>query len=332
VKLAITGDVMLGRLVNRYVIQNPKMDPAYVWGDCLPLLHQADLRLINLECVIAESGERWRPESKVFHFCARPRAIEFLKAARIDFVSLANNHTLDYNAQALDECIGLLERAPIAHAGAGRSDRAREPAFLHALGKTAAIVSITDNEPDWEVAGSKPGVFYVRCEEDGLPEPYRAQVSRAMEKARSSSDVVIVSAHVGSNWGRPSSETKALARQLIDMGADCYWGHSNHTPREVEIYRGRPILYSTGDFIDDYAVDPIERNDLSFLYMLDWRDTSWKLTMYPTKITDFQARRVHGDEACYVMNRIERFCRDVGTNITREDETLIISWKSARSA
>lgn len=316
---------MLGRLVDRYIIQNPEMHPAYVWGDCLPLLRGADLRLINLECVIAQSGQRWRPDSKTFHFRAHPRAIEFLKAARINFVSLANNHTLDYDTEALQECIGHLDHAKIAHAGAEKGDQARAPAFLQTPGTTVAIVAITDNEPEWNATESKLGVFYVKCEKSGLPEPYRTQVSRAVEKARSASDMVFVCAHVGSNWGRPSPETQALARELIDMGVDCYWGHSNHTPREVEIYKERPILYSTGDFIDDYAVDPVERNDLSFLYVLDWRDTGWTLTMYPTKINDFRANRAHGDEAGYVMNRTERFCRDIGTDTRREDETLIIT-------
>ena len=59
---------------------------------------------------------------------------------------------------------------------------------------------------------------------------------------------------------------------IICTGKDVYWGHSNHTPQGIELYKDKAILHSTGDFIDDYAVDPTERNDLSFLFQLDLQD------------------------------------------------------------
>jgi len=60
---------------------------------------------------------------------------------------------------------------------------------------------------------------------------------------------------------------------LIDSGADIVFGHSCHVFQGIEIYRGRPILYSTGDFIDDYAADGIERNDESFIFLIEICDT-----------------------------------------------------------
>src|SRR5438105_554026 len=107
-KLALTGDVMLGRLVDRYVIQDVGAPPARIWGDVLPLLLAVDVRLANLECVISTSGQEWHPQTKAFHFRASPKAIDFLKAARIDCVTLANNHVLDYGEDALEECLALL--------------------------------------------------------------------------------------------------------------------------------------------------------------------------------------------------------------------------------
>jgi poly-gamma-glutamate synthesis protein (capsule biosynthesis protein) len=58
------------------------------------------------------------------------------------------------------------------------------------------------------------------------------------------------------------------ARALLDSGADLVFGHGTHTIQGVEIYNGKPILYDTGDFVDDYAVDPELRNDLSGLFLL----------------------------------------------------------------
>ncbi len=323
--IVITGDVMLGRLVDQYIIQNPRVDAGYVWGDLLRFFHNANIRLINLECVIAASGEPWEPLTKVFHFRAHPRAIEALKAANIDFASLANNHSLDYGMQALEECLELLNRSGIAHAGAG-SNRvlAQEPAILERNDSTIAVLSVTDNEPLWEAKESVPGVFFVDYDSGSLLERYRSEVERAMEKVRAACDTVFVSAHVGPNWGPPSQAVQMLAHQLIDMGADCYWGHSNHTPQGIEIYRDKPILYSTGDFIDDYAVDHLERNDLSFLFVFDVKGSSWKLTLIPTKISQFQANRVYGEEAEYVMSRMEKASRAFDTDVRREDTVLSI--------
>ena len=64
-------------------------------------------------------------------------------------------------------------------------------------------------------------------------------------KARS---LVIISAHIGPNWGEPSPAMRRLAYELLDLGGDVYWGHSNHTPQGVEIYKDKVIMYSTGDF------------------------------------------------------------------------------------
>ena len=108
---------MLGRLVNSVL---SKSNYAYVWGDTIDIIRNADISLINLECVIASTGTEWNKTFKLFHFRSHPEAIEVLKAASIDYVSLANNHTLDYDIEALIEMLNLLDKNKIAHSGAGR--------------------------------------------------------------------------------------------------------------------------------------------------------------------------------------------------------------------
>jgi len=66
-QLAIAGDVMLGRLVNTVL---SKSNYAYVLGDTIDIIRNADLSLINLECVIASTGTEWNKTFKVFHFRA----------------------------------------------------------------------------------------------------------------------------------------------------------------------------------------------------------------------------------------------------------------------
>src|SRR5215203_3187441 len=118
ITVALVGDVMLGRGVNETL---RSIRPEEPWGDVLPALSSADLRIANLECAITGHDRPWTRTPKVFHFRADPRAVEVLRAARIDACSLANNHTLDFEEQGLLDTLRHLEAAGIRYAGAGHN-------------------------------------------------------------------------------------------------------------------------------------------------------------------------------------------------------------------
>ncbi|MCS6289092.1 MAG: CapA family protein [Nitrospira sp.] len=314
-RLALTGDVMLGRMVDEHMIQNRSLRPEALWGDILPVMLKADCRLINLECVISSQGEAWHPATKAFHFRAHPRAVDVLRAARIDGVTLANNHVLDYGPDALLDCVNLLDRAGIKRTGAGAMlEEALAPAVFALPEASVAVLSLTDNEPEWEATSRKPGVNYVAYNDRGLVEPYQSRTAQVLSSARRQAELVIVSAHVGPNWGAPSRAMKALAHQLLDMGADLYWGHSNHAPQGIELYRGKAIVYSAGDFIDDYMVDRDERNDLSFLFMLDVeKGRVRRISLHPVRIEDLGVRRAKDEEWQFLARSMQAKCRAFGT-------------------
>jgi poly-gamma-glutamate capsule biosynthesis protein CapA/YwtB (metallophosphatase superfamily) len=114
----------------------------------LPLLVEADLTIVNLECVIASTSRPWSRWPKAFHFRADPLAIDALKRAGVDCVVLANNYVLDYEEPALLEMLELLERNGLAFAGAGRDlEESRRPAVLDARGVKVGVVAFTDDEP-----------------------------------------------------------------------------------------------------------------------------------------------------------------------------------------
>jgi len=326
-KIALTGDVMLGRLVDQYVIQNRSVRPETLWGDVLPILLGADCRIINLECVISSRGEEWHPTTKAFHFRAGLRAVEFLRAAKIDGVAMANNHVLDYGPNALLDCLTLLDQAGIKRTGAGATlNDTLLPALFTLSEGSVALVALTDNEPEWEAAGSKVGVNYAAYDDRGLVEPYRSRVAQMFARAREHAQVVIVGAHIGPNWGPPSRAIQVLAHELIDMGADLYWGHSNHTPQGVELYRGKAILYSTGDFIDDYWVDKEERNDLTFLFLIEVEeDRIAHIRLYPACIENLGVRLAKKEERRFLQRTMEAKCEAFGTPIGVEEEAWTIT-------
>lgn len=328
-QIALTGDVMLGRLVDQYVIHNQSIGPDKIWSDVLPLMLKADRRLINLECVISDRGREWQPDSKAFHFRAHPRAIDFLRAAKIDCVTLANNHVLDYGTDALVECLALLDQAGIKRTGAGASlAEALTPAILDLPQGRLGVVSLTDNEPEWEAGEKKPGIHYIAYDAKGLVEPYRSRLTQVLKQVRRQADLVIISAHVGPNWGLPSAAMRALAYQIIDLGADLYWGHSSHTPQGIELYKGKAILYSTGDFIDDYAVDSADRNDLSFLFILEVeRGRVARIVLHPVRIEDLYVRLANDQELAFLQRTMQAKCKAFGTTMEVQGQVGTISVK-----
>jgi len=323
--LGLTGDVMLGRLVDRYILGDPDREPAEIWGDTVGLFASVDARLINLECVIAASG---RPvPNKTFTFRARPRAIEALRAAGVDFAGLANNHVLDYGPEAMLECLDRLRAAGIAAAGAGRDlAEASAPALITAGSARVAVVALTDNEPAWEAGDDRPGVAVVRFDEGGLVSPYRERLTAVLGRARETADLVVLCAHVGPNWGPPSPEMRTLAHQLLECGGDVYWGHSNHSVQGIEFKGDKVIIYSAGDFVDDYAVDPDERNDLSFFIDVAVRGRAVEtVRLHPVRIEQLRVRRARPREAAWLRRRMEALCAPLGTRVAAEDSVLALS-------
>ena len=320
--IALTGDVMLGRLMNDVI---RVYGPTYPLGNTVDLLRQADLTVINLECVIATNGKPWTRTPKVFHFRADPEALKVLERAGVDYVSLANNHSLDYEEDALLEMLRRLDAANIAHAGAGRNlDEAMRPAWLTVKGRRIAIISFTDNEPAWAATHKSPGINFVPVDRrDRRFTRLKDTVRRAREDG---ADLVIVSAHWGPNMRqRPSAAFVAFAHDLMDAGADLLHGHSAHIFQGIEVYKGKPIMYDTGDFVDDYAVDEELRNDQSALFRLHLDGTSTRyIDIFPVLIRDFQVNLATGRDFQQIAARMQRLCEEMGTRVARRDRYLRI--------
>jgi poly-gamma-glutamate synthesis protein (capsule biosynthesis protein) len=309
--LVLLGDCMLGRLVNEALETLP---PEYPWGDALPVLHSADSRICNLECVISDRGEPWSEYPKPFHFRSDAKNIAVLKAARMNAVTLANNHVLDYGYDALAEMLDILDCAGISHSGAGLNDQqASRASVWEVRGRKLGIVAFTDNEPDWEATRNKPGVFYVPT---NLNDSRAARLMNIVRENSKNVDLLIVSAHWGSNWGyRSPEEHVTFAHALIDAGAGIIFGHSCHVFRGIEFYKGRPILYSAGNFVDDYAVDKIERNDQSFIFLLEMAGRHTQaMRLYPTLIRTCHASLAEGVHALSIAAKMKELCTELGTS------------------
>ena len=321
ITIAFAGDVMLGRLVNEYVILGNKPS-TYVWGDFIDSLKKADLTIINLENAIAKSGKEWSKTPKVFFYRADPKAIEVLKAAHIDYVTLANNHVLDYDEEAFIETLEHLEKNKIPYAGAGKNiSEAEKPAFLEAKGIKIAVIAFTDNMPEWEATENKPGVNYIEIE---MNEKNFGKLKKSIKDVRNKANIVIVSAHWGPNMRqRPTKAFKEFAHAVIDAGADIFHGHSAHIFQGIEIYKGKLIMYDTGDFVDDYAVDEELRNDQTFLFLVTLnKNKIEKIELVSGLISMMQVNKAKGIDFEEITNKMSKLSEELGTKIVKKEDRL----------
>jgi len=315
-KYLFAGDVMLGRMVNEVLQREP---PEYPWGDTLTVFREVAWRFCNLECVLADSCDPASLPSKAFHFRSDAKNVAVLQAAGIDAVSLANNHTLDFGQEALAATLDALDRAGISHSGAGKDiGAASSAAVCQVEGLKVAVISFTDNEPDWEAGLAQHGIFYLPISAD---DPRTERLLQIIRTTKAEADLVFLSAHWGPNWGHsPPKSHIPFGRLLINAGADLVIGHSPHIFQGIEFYRERPIIYSAGDFIDDYAVDPEERNDESFIFVFETDGEGIRsLKIYPTLIRDCQARLATGNDARKLASKMAKLCLDLKTSTVWHD-------------
>ncbi len=305
ITIGLTGDVMIGRLVAEAL---RKLPATYPWGDLLPLLRSTDLNLINLETALTTSEEA---VPKVFNFKCDPVHVQVLKEARIDVSTLANNHILDFNIKGLEETLKTLDNSDILHVGAGKTRTdAKKPVIIERKGIQIGILGYTDNEPSWEATATTPGTSYL---EVGDAERVKADI----DAIRNDVDLLIVTYHWGPNMReRPLDTFVDFAHHIIDCGADLLHGHSAHIFQGVERYRNKVILYDTGDFIDDYYVDPHLHNDRSFFFVIEAsKEGIRNLHLIPTFISNFQVNLAKGKNLTQTVERMQQLSAEFQSDL-----------------
>ena len=328
VRLGFVGDVMLGRLVDREYRRKDR-PPEAVWGSMYDRLRELDGLFCNLECCLSTRGREWRRTHRPFHFRADPRwAVPALDRAGIDFASLANNHVLDFEEEALYDTTAHLSEAGIAHAGAGETiEKAREPAFVSVGDIDVAVVAFTDNTPEYAARPDSPGTAWIEIDREN--ENSRRAVHDVLARAREHDpDLVVASLHWGPNMVvDPPQGFRAFGRWLLDEGVDLIHGHSAHVFQGIEVYDGAPILYDTGDFVDDYRVDPEMRNDRSFLFeaRVDAEGDLRELRLVPSEIDEFAVQEAGSDAAEWNRARMGALSDPFDTAFERDGEDLLLS-------
>jgi poly-gamma-glutamate capsule biosynthesis protein CapA/YwtB (metallophosphatase superfamily) len=235
VTLVFAGDTVLdddaGALIER------GGDP---FADFAGVFAGADIRIANLECVVATQGNAG---DKNYTFRAHPRVLPVLKK-HFDAVALANNHSGDFGRVAFAEMLGLLKQNGLAQAGGGRNlAEAHTPWIVERGGLRIAILSYNEFMPrSFEADHDAPGVAW--SEDEQVVDDIRS--ARKVHKA----DLVIPIMHWGwENETTANPRQRQLARRMVDAGADAVIGGHPHVTQDIEHILGKPVIYSVGNFV-----------------------------------------------------------------------------------
>jgi poly-gamma-glutamate capsule biosynthesis protein CapA/YwtB (metallophosphatase superfamily) len=232
-------------------------------------LRDADITIGNLECVIASSG---KPEPKPYTFRAPKQSLRLLKKY-FSAVSLANNHSGDFGKGAFSEMLKLLEQHQIPYFGGGRNLRTAHQAYIREIhGKRIAVLGYNGFFPrSFEALEDAPGIAWL--DED--------MVVAAIQHTKQTLgvDFLIVYPHWGWEYQKLASpRQRQLARLMIDSGADAVVGGHPHVTQDIEVYQGKPIFYSLGNFVFDGFSDRDTRTGwLLELTLKQAGDMSWRI-------------------------------------------------------
>lgn len=202
----------------------------------------ADIFMANQEFPFSDRGSPMA--DKQFTFRLPTVQISVLQEIGPDIVTLANNHILDYGQEALLDTCTLLDQAGILRVGAGADlEGAKRPEVVEVKGKRIGFLGASRVIPvgSWAAGASHPGVLSTYD-----PSILLTQI----KELRPSCDYLVVYVH----WGierntTPEEYQRSLAKQYIDAGADLVVGSHPHVLQGIEYYKGKPILYSLGNFV-----------------------------------------------------------------------------------
>jgi len=294
ITISAAGDCTLGtdenfdqsRSLNAYYDEN---GPAYFLQSVKPIFEADDLTIVNMEGTLTESTSRM---DKTFAFKGPADYTKILTEGSVEAANLANNHSRDYGEQSYTDTIAALDAAGIVNFGYDR---------------TAVM----------DVNGVKVGLVgtYELAEGMGCEEEMIANIKAVEDQG---AQIVIVSFHWGIERENYPDETQvSLAHSAIDHGADLVLGHHPHVLQGIEVYNGKNIVYSLGNFCFGGNSNPSDKDTMIFQQTFTVQNGELVednvTNVIPCSLSSesgrntYQPTPLEGEEKDRVMAKIEEF-------------------------
>ena len=292
ITVSVVGDCTLGtdenfnysRSLNAYY---EKYGAAYFLKNVKSIFEADDLTIANLEGTFTNSTTR---VDKTYAFKGPAEFVNILTSSSVESVTVANNHSRDYGAQSLTDTKTTLDSAGVIHFG---------------YDETSVV----------DVNGVKVGLIgiYELIDHTGRAQQVKDHIAKVKSEG---ADVIIVIFH----WGierdaAPNSHQTMLARLAIDEGADLVCGHHPHVLQGIEVYKGKNIVYSLGNFCFGGNSNPSDKDTMIFQQTFTLTKDGLKednvTNVIPCSLSseknrnNYQPTPATGNEATRIMKKIE---------------------------
>lgn len=240
----------------------------------------ADLVGANLEGAVTDGGEHYAPVN-AYDFAFSPERIGELKDYGFNYFNSANNHFADQGAKGVAETRKNLDALGFYHSGSPDAvidEYSRQDVKIS--GRSVALIGLSMVYKNFDLAAAE----------------------ELVKSAKAQNELVIVNIHWGTEYEHQyNKHQQAIGRALVDSGADAIIGHHPHVVQGMEIYQGKPIFYSLGNFIFDQYFSADTQEGLSV--GLNFGQATTTITLYPLKSEKASPRLMTTEEKAKFLEK-----------------------------
>lgn len=301
IKLLFSGDfATVGRCEN-----HPDEKIHEVFSSIKPILDGVDLHITNLECPITNASKpilKTGPAIK-----AKPETIRFYSEAKVGVASMANNHVRDFDDQGVADTLNICKANDIYTVGAGWNKH-EASTILYKNVNDVQIAFLNYCETEFSIAGDNTA--------GANPIDY-IQLYHDINEAKLKSDFIVVIYHGGNEYyPLPNIRIKKFFHHCIDLGADTVIGHHTHVFSGYEIYKGKPLVYSLGNFLFDEPENNFEGWFTGLMAEITLDSGRISLDFHPIRQSkiDIKLERFEGKEKQKVLEEIEELSQTIAND------------------
>lgn len=245
--MTMVGDVMMGRHVEE-VTKRHGAD--YLFRHVKPYFDASDYVSGNFEHpILKNDAAKYEKTDKSIHLHTDMDAIHAVKNAGFTVMSLANNHLMDYGEEGLRDTLDVFDRYNMDYVGAGenRKEAKEHINYQDVNGVRVATLGFTDAFVEGTIATKdRNGLLSAN------PDVLFDMIEKAKNEDHGNADLVVVNVHWGQEYDTEATpRQKALAKAMVDAGADIIIGHHPHVLQSFDVYKDGIIFYSLGNFVFD---------------------------------------------------------------------------------
>jgi len=278
-EMAVVGDIMPGRRMVS-LIEEKGID--YIFQDVAPVLKECPIVFGNLETpLVYENTEKDLKKNgkKSVYMMTEEKAADGIKNAGFNILSLANNHSLDYGQNGINQTMEILKARGINFNGVKKGDLSKpnEPTVIEVNGTKVGFLCYSEVSP-WKFQatqtkyGTMPAIF--------------KEMKRDIKYARPKVDILVIYLHWGKEGKRVQRFQKVNAKKILDFGADLLISSHTHLFQDIEMYKNKYIFYGLGNFVFDMQDDATKASAIIKLKIRDKKIADAKII--PVSIEDYR--------------------------------------------